>query len=80
MNDRVICYTNRVYLIAKQERQKVFQPFYRIEHSRNQATGGIGLGLSISQDIILRHGGNIVLSKSKLGGLKASILLSKLQV
>ena len=66
--------------IAKQERQKVFQPFYRIEHSRNQATGGIGLGLSISQDIILRHGGNIVLSKSKLGGLKASILLSKLQV
>jgi len=62
--------------IAKQELKKVFQPFYRIEHSRNQATGGIGLGLSISQDIILRHGGNIVLAKSKLGGLKASIILA----
>lgn len=63
--------------IAKQELKKVFQPFYRVEHSRNQATGGIGLGLSISQDIVLRHGGNIVLSKSELGGLKASILLPK---
>ncbi len=61
--------------IDKNEIKKVFQPFYRVEHSRNQGTGGIGLGLSISQDIIARHGGNIILSKSILGGLKASIII-----
>lgn len=63
--------------ITRQEIKKVFQPFYRVEHSRNQATGGVGLGLSITQDIILRHGGNISLDKSKLGGLKVNITLPK---
>jgi two-component system osmolarity sensor histidine kinase EnvZ len=63
--------------IDKHEMKKVFQPFYRVEHSRNQTTGGIGLGLSIAQDIIIRHGGNILLEKSSLGGLKASIIIPK---
>lgn len=61
--------------ISEHDLGKVFQPFYRVEGSRNNATGGIGLGLSITQDIILRHGGNIELGKSLMGGLKVRISL-----
>ena len=58
------------------ERENVFRPFYRIEGSRNNETGGIGLGLSIVLDIISNHGGKIELSDSEnLGGLKVSINL-----
>ncbi len=56
---------------------EVFKPFYRVEQSRNSKTGGIGLGLSIAQDIINAHGGKIEL-KNKTGkkkGLKVFIYL-----
>ncbi len=61
--------------ISEQEREDVFKPFYRVEASRNQVTGGIGLGLSIARDIARAHGGEIFLRDSKLGGLRVSILL-----
>jgi len=54
----------------------VFKPFFRIEDSRNKETGGIGLGLAITRDIINEHGGDIELARSKnLGGLKFVIKL-----
>ncbi len=56
---------------------QVFQPFYRLDESRNSETGGVGLGLSIARDIINKHGGDIKLSRSELGGLKATIILPK---
>jgi len=61
--------------IPKKKREKVFQPFYRVEKSRNQETGGVGLGLSIVRDIIHRHGGEIILDTSPYGGLRAMIVL-----
>ncbi|MBA3813376.1 MAG: HAMP domain-containing protein [Alphaproteobacteria bacterium] len=55
---------------------EVFQPFFRLDGSRNMATGGVGLGLSIARDIAHSHGGDIILSSSKdHGGLKASLVL-----
>jgi len=61
--------------IPKERREDVFKPFYRLEKSRNTKTGGIGLGLSIAQDIINGHGGEIVLDDSKRGGLKVVLHL-----
>lgn len=56
-------------------REDVFRPFYRVEKSRNKKTGGVGLGLSITQDIVHSHGGEIALSDSPKGGLRAVIRL-----
>ena len=51
------------------------KPFYRIDKSRGQNTSGVGLGLSIANDIIHSHGGNISLDKSPLNGLRVKISL-----
>lgn len=56
--------------------EDVFKPFFRVEPSRNQKTGGVGLGLAIAQDIVTSHGGRIWLERSLYGGLKASIALA----
>jgi two-component system, OmpR family, osmolarity sensor histidine kinase EnvZ len=57
--------------IPETEREQVFRPFYRIDHARNQDSGSTGLGLAIARDIARLHGGDIALSRSPLGGLKA---------
>ena len=57
--------------IPEAEREDVFRPFYRIDHARNQDSGSTGLGLAIARDIARIHGGDIALSRSPLGGLKA---------
>lgn len=56
--------------IAEAEAERVFAPFYRLEASRNRATGGVGLGLSIARDIVRAHGGDIVLENlgENIGG------------
>jgi two-component system osmolarity sensor histidine kinase EnvZ len=59
--------------IAEDMREEVFRPFFRLDHSRNVATGGTGLGLSIARDIVRSHGGDIELGDSPLGGLRATI-------
>lgn len=55
--------------IPEERYEDVFKPFYRLETSRNAATGGVGLGLSIVMDIVHAHGGTITLGKSEHGGL-----------
>lgn len=56
-------------------KEKVFDPFFRIETSRSRETGGTGLGLSVARDIVRGHGGDIVLSDREGGGLVATVTL-----
>jgi len=55
--------------------KNVFKPFYRLDESRNLNHAGVGLGLSIAEDIVRSHGGNIELSESKYKGLQVKISL-----
>ncbi|MBQ4472445.1 MAG: two-component sensor histidine kinase [Alphaproteobacteria bacterium] len=61
--------------IPKNKRKDVFKPFVRLEPSRNQQTGGVGLGLTISRDILLSHGGDINLDASPMKGLRVIVNL-----
>ena len=61
--------------IPENEYENVMKPFYRIDKSRGQNKSGVGLGLSIANDIIRSHGGNILLEKSPLNGLRVKISL-----
>lgn len=58
--------------IAEDELKKVFEPFYRVERSRNRSTGGTGLGLSIARGMARMHGGDVTLENRPEGGLKAT--------
>lgn len=71
----VICVDDNGPGIPKEKREDAFKAFYRLEESRNKETGGIGLGLSITKDIITAHGGKISLGDSRLGGLQVVIEL-----
>ncbi|MBO0766841.1 MAG: HAMP domain-containing protein [Hyphomicrobiaceae bacterium] len=59
--------------IPPAERDNVFRPFYRLGNGRNQDTGNTGLGLAIARDIARSHGGDIALSESSMGGLRATV-------
>ena len=61
--------------IPEKEYQNVMKPFYRIDKSRSQNKSGVGLGLSIANDIIRSHGGNISLEKSPSSGLRVKVSL-----
>jgi two-component system osmolarity sensor histidine kinase EnvZ len=61
--------------IPEADREAVFRAFHRLEDSRNPETGGVGLGLTIARDAVRRHGGDVLLSDSPLGGLRAQITL-----
>jgi signal transduction histidine kinase len=63
--------------IPAEHLDRVFEPFYRIEESRNRATGGSGLGLSIAQNIALAHGGKLVLKNRNGGGLNVTLGLPR---
>jgi signal transduction histidine kinase len=55
--------------------ERVFEPFQRLEDSRNRETGGTGLGLPIARNILRAHGGDVVLANRAKGGLKAIVTL-----
>jgi two-component system osmolarity sensor histidine kinase EnvZ len=61
--------------IPAEKRNEVFKPFNRLEPSRNSKTGGVGLGLTIARDVVLAHGGSIVLDSSPTGGLRVLVRL-----
>ncbi|HUD50949.1 ATP-binding protein [Parvibaculum sp.] len=59
--------------IPEDQLEEVFRPFYRLDAARNLDAGGTGLGLAIARDIARGHGGDVQLSKSPMGGLRAVI-------
>jgi signal transduction histidine kinase len=63
--------------IPEAELSRVFEPFHRLEASRNRATGGTGLGLSIARNIAQTHGGDIRLRNLPQGGLEAALVLPR---
>jgi signal transduction histidine kinase len=63
--------------IAAADRQRVFEPFVRLESSRNLDTGGTGLGLTLVKAIAEGHGGSVVLENRAEGGLRARLSLPR---
>jgi signal transduction histidine kinase len=63
--------------IPEAELERVFEPFHRLEGSRNRATGGTGLGLTIARNIVEAHGGSLVLHNRPGGGLEAVLTLPR---
>ena len=61
--------------IAPEMAEQVFQPFFRLEGSRNRDTGGVVLGLSVARTIIRGHGGDIQLINRPAGGLRVTVTL-----
>jgi signal transduction histidine kinase len=61
--------------IPTTETESVFEPFHRLETSRNRETGGSGLGLSIARNIIRAHGGDITLTNLPERGLRVTVTL-----
>ena len=59
--------------IPEKEYENVFKPFYKVDKGRGDSKSSVGLGLSITSDIIKSHGGNIVLEKSHLNGLRVKV-------
>ncbi|WEL58113.1 ATP-binding protein [Pseudomonas kermanshahensis] len=61
--------------IPVEERERIFQPFYRLDRSRDRNTGGFGLGLAISRRAIEGQGGTLTVAQSALGGAQFRIRL-----
>ncbi len=61
--------------VPPEEYEAIFKPFYRLDDARNLDESGTGLGLSIARDIARSHGGDIMLDKSPLGGLRATVTI-----
>ena len=61
--------------IPPAQREAVFRAFYRLDASRNPATGGVGLGLTIARDVARGHGGELTLEDSPQGGLRVRLHL-----
>lgn len=55
--------------------EEVFEPFVRLELSRNRETGGVGLGLAVARSCARSHGGDVLLSNNEKHGLRAEIIL-----
>jgi signal transduction histidine kinase len=59
--------------VPPEERARLFEPFARLETSRDRESGGVGLGLAIVRSIAQWHGGEARISDSPLGGARVSI-------
>ena len=75
MNSIIVTVEDNGSGIPKSEYANIFKPFYRIDKSRGLNKSGVGLGLSVAQDIAKSHGGSISLSESKHKGLLVKISL-----
>lgn len=63
--------------IPPEQRDAVFEPFFRLEHSRNRDFGGTGLGLTVAREAVLRQGGTLDLQETPGGGLTVVMKLPR---
>ena len=70
-----ICVSDHGPGIAPEQREAVFEPFFRLEGSRNRSSGGVGLGLTIAREAARRQGGDLVLGENPGGGLLATLTI-----
>jgi signal transduction histidine kinase len=63
--------------IPRDQLVAVFEPFVRVETSRNRSSGGTGLGLHIARELTQRHGGQLTLTNRAEGGLRATLRLPR---
>jgi signal transduction histidine kinase len=61
--------------VPVEDRERVFERFFRLDSARSRDEGGTGLGLAIARAIARSHGGDVLLSDSPLGGLRATVWL-----
>jgi two-component system, OmpR family, sensor histidine kinase CpxA len=73
VDEAVILVTDCGPGVPEGELDKIFQPFYRIDDARGRATGGVGLGLAITEQAIRLHGGSVRASNLREGGLVVEI-------
>jgi two-component system sensor histidine kinase CpxA len=59
--------------VPEEQLGKIFMPFYRIDDARGRSTGGVGLGLAITEQAIRLHGGSVAASNLPEGGLRVEI-------
>ena len=63
--------------IAKEDWDKIFEPFFRVDKSRSRSMGGAGLGLALVKEIAVRHGGDVKVIESSNRGSSIELSLSK---
>lgn len=63
--------------IAKEDWDKIFEPFFRVDKSRSRSMGGAGLGLALVKEIAVRHGGDVRVIESSERGSSIELSLSK---
>ncbi|MFR8317320.1 MAG: sensor histidine kinase [Catenibacillus sp.] len=61
--------------IPNEMKKQIFEPFFRVDKSRSRAMGGAGIGLAITERIILKHHGSITVSNNEVGGTCFQIVL-----
>jgi signal transduction histidine kinase len=73
----VVCVEDGGPGIPEADLERVFEPFCRLEASRNRNSGGVGLGLAIARQAVEREGGRLTLCNRSEGGLRAEVMLPR---
>jgi two-component system sensor histidine kinase CpxA len=71
----VVQVTDRGPGVPQESLEKLFRPFYRLDDARGRQTGGVGLGLAITERAVRLHGGSVRAANRPEGGLMVEIRL-----